>query len=241
MSVKLTIDLENLSPERAQQIAGLICMFAEGALDTKTDPVVTSKAELEFDPKSAFVSEQGPTLDIPPQVIMNNAVFGKMASIPDLTINPTVTSPVVLTSNTIDSSGLPWDARIHSGTRGLNGDGTWRLKRGVSKPEVEQVTAELRKLMAIPSPGPQLVQAAPVAPVAPPPPVPTVTDRHQKFVALFGRVIAATSEGKLTDEQTRTCLQSIGIPTLPQLAVRLDLVDEAARLIDAVIAGQSAQ
>lgn len=43
-----------------------------------------------------------------------------------------------------DANGLVWDERIHSGSRALNADGTWRTKRGVDKALVAQVEAELR-------------------------------------------------------------------------------------------------
>lgn len=45
---------------------------------------------------------------------------------------------------THDVNGLPWDERIHSGTKALNADGTWRTKRGVDKALVASVEAELR-------------------------------------------------------------------------------------------------
>lgn len=59
----------------------------------------------------------------------------------------------------VDSSGLPWDARIHSDSRAVNADGTWRKKRGVADELVAAVTAELK--------------GAPAEPVAPPPPAPS--------------------------------------------------------------------
>jgi hypothetical protein len=43
-----------------------------------------------------------------------------------------------------DKSGLPWDERIHAGGKGLNKDGTWRLRRNVETATVQAVVAELR-------------------------------------------------------------------------------------------------
>src|ERR1043165_8322493 len=37
----------------------------------------------------------------------------------------------------VDSRGLPWDERIHAGTKATNADGSWRNKRGVDKALVE--------------------------------------------------------------------------------------------------------
>lgn len=61
------------------------------------------------------------------------------------------------TNDNLDSAGLPWDARIHAGSRERNTDGSWRVRRrpkGVEESEWEatlaRVTAELRDLMEIP-------------------------------------------------------------------------------------------
>lgn len=43
-----------------------------------------------------------------------------------------------------DSTGLPWDERIHSANRGANSDGTWRKRRGVSSETVVVIENELR-------------------------------------------------------------------------------------------------
>ena len=44
----------------------------------------------------------------------------------------------------VDASGLPWDARIHSESKATAADGTWRKRRGVDPELVKQVEAELR-------------------------------------------------------------------------------------------------
>lgn len=43
-----------------------------------------------------------------------------------------------------DSTGLPWDERIHSGNKTKNPGGEWRTKKGVDKGLLTSVTAELR-------------------------------------------------------------------------------------------------
>ena len=76
-------------------------------------------------------------------------------------------SPVLL-----DSTGLPWDVRIHAGTRTQTQKGAWKARKGVDDATVAQVTAELRQVLAMPVAG----AAAPFVPlntaatVAPPPP-----------------------------------------------------------------------
>lgn len=75
-------------------------------------------------------------------------------------VDPVGTHPIVIhreTNDNLDSSGLPWDARIHAGSRERNTDGSWRVRRrpkGVEEAEWEatlaRVTSELRDLMSIP-------------------------------------------------------------------------------------------
>lgn len=86
----------------------------------------------------------------------------------------------------LDANGLPWDARIHAGTKVKNADGSWRARRGVDPELVESVTAELRRVQGLtvtppPPPAPEdgaddgapLLPPAPPAPPAPPtPPAP---------------------------------------------------------------------
>lgn len=49
----------------------------------------------------------------------------------------------------IDADGLPWDERIHAGTKRKNGDGRWTSKRGINDPDlVPSVVAQLRAQMA---------------------------------------------------------------------------------------------
>lgn len=79
--------------------------------------------------------------------------------------------PVDTGAPAVDSSGLPWDERIHAKTKATVADGTWRKKRGVDDATVASVEAILRSA----SP-PMPIMAPPVAaapiPVAPPAPIP---------------------------------------------------------------------
>ena len=80
---------------------------------------------------------------------------------------------------TVDVHGLPWDERIHAGTKAKNADGSWRKMRGLNDPAlVARVEAELRAggPTLIPPVAAEAVQhAAQVfAGTVPPPPVTTV-------------------------------------------------------------------
>lgn len=70
-------------------------------------------------------------------------------------------SPIVMATNSVgvpsvnrssdsqrDAKGLPWDARIHSSSKALNKDNTWRYKKGLDDGIKAQVEAQLRQLPA---------------------------------------------------------------------------------------------
>lgn len=68
-----------------------------------------------------------------------------------------------------DTNGLPWDGRIHAGSKARLANGAWRYKRGVDKDVVEAVEAELKGLLSTP------------LNVAPPPPPPPVQEAIQGY------------------------------------------------------------
>lgn len=168
----------------------------------------------------------------------------------------------------LDKTGLPWDGRIHAESKAKIADGTWRKKRGVDPALVVTVEAELRQVMgAAPIPAPQAATVtmptagvassavavpapptAPVAPVAPPPPAPLAQaappvgsvpqDARAQFVGLVGRASAAIQAGKVTQAEITQCCAAAGVPALPLLANRLDLVAQVAAQVDAMIAAR---
>lgn len=67
----------------------------------------------------------------------------------------------------LDKNGLPWDERIHAGTKTKLKSGEWKAKKSVDAALVASVEAELRARMAA-TPAPvAAVPAVPAAPVAP--------------------------------------------------------------------------
>lgn len=146
----------------------------------------------------------------------------------------------------LDKNGFPWDARIHSSNKAKVADGTWRKKRGVDDATVALVESQLRAVMG--APAPVAVTQPAVAPPPPPPPsaneMPPIpaslvkapaTNPRSVYVALMGRTAAAIAGGKVTQEQVLACCTTFGIPSLPLLANRLDLVAQVAAAIDALI------
>lgn len=72
-------------------------------------------------------------------------------------------SGVTVTTVELDKNGIPWDERIHAGTKRKNADGTWSLKKGVDKELAAQIIAEYQSA----APTTTTVPAAPAAPAAP--------------------------------------------------------------------------
>lgn len=114
----------------------------------------------------------------------------------------------------VDSKGTPWDARIHSESRAINADKTWRKRRGVSDELFAEVMAELKasKLdeMTIdgelddappPPPADDTVPLAPSDDSVPAPPAPTEETPSDPEPAASAPVAgdALTSGGQFAD------------------------------------------
>lgn len=132
----------------------------------------------------------------------------------------------------LDSSGLPWDARIHASTKTKNKDETWKAARGVDPAMKAAVETELRAIMAVPAPPPELdpaaafpaptpdVPAPPVADVpAPPPPV-----TSNPFAEIMKKVVAKQAAGALNTEMTTALCVQLGLTGVKDLAARPDLI-----------------
>lgn len=145
----------------------------------------------------------------------------------------------------VDAKGLPWDGRIHASTRAKIADGTWRMKRGVDDTVVNDVTAELRQTMGLGVPPASVVVppvpfVAPAVPPAPPasiilPPVPagaapsvSPNDNTATFPKLMQKITAAFAAKTLDQSAIQAAVQSAGLPSLPMLASRPDLVPVVA-------------
>lgn len=118
----------------------------------------------------------------------------------------------------LDSKGLPWDERIHAGTKTKLKSGEWKAKKQVEAALVAQVEAELRARVAaspavpaVPAvdpaavfggaapgvpPAPAIPTAPPVAPLAPAATVaPSVSADPTTFEQLMPRITAAVTAG----------------------------------------------
>lgn len=103
-----------------------------------------------------------------------------LTAMPMPTTNDEDDGPTNDSAPATDANGLPWDARIHAKTKGLNADKTWRKQRNVDPALVAAVEAELRGSApmpvaapaAIPAPVPMPVAIPMTAPMPAPAPVP---------------------------------------------------------------------
>lgn len=73
----------------------------------------------------------------------------------------------VTSTDEFDRAGIPWDARIHASTRGVNQDGTWKRRRNTDDVYYASIMAELAQRVA--GQQPSAPPAAPAAPASPAP------------------------------------------------------------------------
>jgi hypothetical protein len=237
--LKISAELESLSPAQRESLAGFILSYPNTlphqVTDNKDDDAVVIPAfSVAEDLDAIFDAEAA-------------AIFGKA-------IEPApAAGPVLVPSpmdDRLDKNGIPWDERIHASSRAKTTDGCWRKKRGVEDATVTQVEAELKALMGLPvvaapckvcnstAPGHVTGGVACISPtvaIPPPPPVASVVEDRQAYVTLISKASAAIGAKKLTAEQLAAAVIAAGVPSLPLLANRLDLVPQVMAAIEAII------
>lgn len=128
----------------------------------------------------------------------------------------------------LDAAGLPWDERIHAGTKRQNADGTWTAKRGLNDPAfVQRVVAELRaRAGAGPAPAAAAAPAAPAVPFVPPvvpsPPAPPVAPSEPagpptSFEQFMLRVTVAVANGVIPGDAAKTAVEDYKLPSVSSL------------------------
>ena len=144
---------------------------------------------------------------------------------------PLVADVPVDNSVEVDSAGLPWDERIHSGGKTKLADGTWRDKRGVEDSEREAIVAELTKVMAIPVPAPAVIE----------PTAPTDAEGWEQLAAdikqnapapasikTLPEFVRAVTGAKLGNMMVTEAVKSVGLESITQLGARPDLIPAVA-------------
>lgn len=156
----------------------------------------------------------------------------------------------------LDKDGLPWDGRIHASTKTKTVEGVWKKKRSVEQATVDAVTAELRAVMAVPRletragegfaaatgvsfphdpvppavavpPPPPAIEAPAATAVIPPPPPPAAPGIT--FAEFMAHVTAGVTSQRFTREDVAGACVAHGIPNLPGLINRPDLIPAVAR------------
>lgn len=195
-----------------------------------------------------IVPEDDPAAGIDTDAALQSAGFGGNAvgnaAVPAATVVPPAppamppvppvpgTAPVPapmasLGAAQLDSKGLPWDHRIHSGERTQNKDGSWRNKRGLPDGLVAQVETELRAVLGVAAPPHPLVSGpAPGFPGGgvPAPPVPDAPAAPMTFMTLLTKVTKSIKDGQLAQDRVNATLVEFSLPNLPAIHHRPDLV-----------------
>jgi hypothetical protein len=248
------------SPREWQALAAVAAIMlgetaiSSGVVPIPPAPVSTAKIGTDADRPAIPVAVPVATVPVPPvdtpPVPASEALLQAEAArvVPPAPTTPAAPPPGV----DVDATGLPWDARIHASTKTKKGDQTWTAKRGVDKALVDQVTAELKAIMAAPVP-PVAKTSVPVAPVvtdpaaafgagaappaapapAPTPPVDAVpaapaapeSDAGMgEFARVMRVVVAKQAAGGLSTEMTTGIAQQLGLTGVRDLAKRPDLI-----------------
>lgn len=146
-----------------------------------------------------------------------------------------------------DKNGLPWDERIHAGTKALNADGTWKKRRGVDDATVAAVTDELTGAAPAPTPEPTPAPTPAPQPEPTPAPVPS-TNRIQDFQQIVqelqkaGTAAAADYMPKYHGQIVQTLLKLSGVTTVPeatteQMQKMYEVRDQIIANLPSIVAG----
>lgn len=209
-------------------------------------PLIEPDAAAVFGGKSAesaAVPVPPPVLDTvsiaPEQVATDAPLVPAPPAAESASTTSTSTTTESASSVELDSEGLPWDGRIHSSSKKkLVENGRWKLKRNLDPVLVEGVKAELREVMQAPAapatPTPPVVPVAEqmgnVAPAATTgtPAAPAASSPTSSPITTFAQLMSAITANKITHETINAVLVGLGVPSMPVLATRQDLIPQVA-------------
>lgn len=236
--MQISADLSSLSQGQREALSNFVLTFPEIDRRTSVEHVAIDRRKVTVDAPTAIEFR-----DLSDYEEFSSPEKAFAAIVPAAPVTLTLQAPGT------DKSGLPWDERIHSGSKALTADGLWRKKRGVDDSLIAQVEGQLKQLMALPAPGfastvTEIIAPAPtpialVAAVPAPPIALEVVDGRQAFINFIGTVSKAIQDQKLTQVEILAVLAKYGIPTLPLLANRFDLVPQVAMDVEALIVSRS--
>jgi hypothetical protein len=121
---------------------------ATSAVEALADLIDRTGVKVEDVPPVTVSTDGSVVTAVMPPIRLDGAVHS---------VNVQIDIEPPVTNDKLDADGLPWDARIHSGSRERNANGKWRTARKPKALTEEQwqetltrVNAELRDLMEIP-------------------------------------------------------------------------------------------
>lgn len=171
--MSVTISIDNDTTDR--ELAAIACLIAV----LRSDQQVPAPPVISFDHADSEAPAPAPAAAAVPPVAADIPPPPPAPAVPPV---PTPASEALIQQEAaraaqpageLDVNGIPWDERIHAGTKVKNGDGSWRNKRGADPALIASVTAELKA-------------AQPAADVPPPPSEPapaTAADAATAFGA----------------------------------------------------------
>ena len=281
MGIRIEVtDLENTERSALIKAAKFMLEFAGYSVEPAPAPVAAAPVQHVW-PEDLPADNGLPVQDAEPKP--SNVFAMPVPPAPVAAAPVTPPPPPQAPGIEVDSQGLPWDNRIHSGSRAKVADGSWRQKRNLDPNVLAQVEGELRTTMGLPhapesapaaaSPAGVFAPAAPEAVAPPPPPaaavpvpppfVPNVEpiaapavitpppptapagaattaspSSHSgaaiapvTFPMLMQKITQAFTAKTLDQPTIQAACQAVGLPSLPMLASRPDLVAQVATIL----------
>lgn len=221
MSVTITITDPSSTPVAELEAAiVLLRNFVPAATLLINEATDQRSAIADFRAKEPPLSESGVTPVIPQPPVAAAEAFGASSIPAAATSVPRVE---------LDKEGLPWDGRIHASTKTKTVEGVWKKKRNLDPSFLASVVEELKATMSAPAPTASVVPPPPppTASVVPPPPPPIAPGLT--FAEFMAKVTSGVTEGAFTREDVAAACVAQGVPNLPGLINRPDLIPAVAR------------
>lgn len=216
--MQLTIDTNTDSPEMIRNVAAFLATFAG----------VPPQLEAPPPPQTYAYAE---ARDFPPPPPPSNVVpFPPAPQIADTVMSPPDASAIAIpATSTLDSAGLPWDARIHMDKKQQKKDGTWKIQKGCDPALVSAVVMELAA--SVPPPPTAVVPP-------PPPPAEPVAPAGMSFREFMDKIMGLTKEKKFAPIELPLILQPHGVPNLGSLMAMSHKIPEVNASLDAILAAR---
>lgn len=156
--MKFEIIIRDASEQDITRLAQLLQTTAPAATVELSDVIVVEKKEPDV------FNGFPPEYHVAP-LNVEATVYQPIATPPERMFNQ---------GNDVDSSGLPWDERIHASTKTKKKDGTWTSRRGVDDTTILNVENELRGQQPTCPAG-----FGTLPPIPPAPPASSIPSYHQ--------------------------------------------------------------